>query len=164
MVGESRRYIIDASSWISIEGNPAANLILYCIGKLIEAGKIQCPPEAWDEVQKCPWVLAWLKSYREQFVKNIGTIEYYGIVGQVTHQFHVMAGARRRKERADQYIVATAVYLNAITNPTKHVVVCEESDAHRPSRKLVTACSKFNVTSINLLKMLSSEFPGEKWT
>ena len=119
MVGKNRRYIIDASSWISIEGHPASNLILFCISKLIEAGKLQCPTEAWDEVQRCPWVHAWLQQYRDQFVKNIGAVDYYGIVGQVTHR--VMAGARRRKERADQYVVAMAAYLNATTNPTRHM-------------------------------------------
>lgn len=163
MAGERRKYVIDASSWIAIEGHPAQNLILYCLGKLIEAGKVQCPPEAWEEVQQCPWVHAWLKPYRPQFVKAIGGVEFLGMLGQVTYRFHAMAGARRRKERADQYIVATAAYLNATHNPVRHVVVCEESAAQRPNRKLTTACNAFGVTSRNLLQMLREEFPDEKW-
>ena len=40
MAGARRKYVVDASSWIPVEGNPAQNLILYCVGKLIEDGKI----------------------------------------------------------------------------------------------------------------------------
>lgn len=163
MVGGHDRYVIDASSWIAIEGHPAQNLILFCLGKLIENGKVQCPPEAWDEVQQCPWVEAWLKPYKTQFVRAITSVEYLGIVGSVTHTFPGMAGARRRKERADQYVVATATYLNATTNPGRHVVVCEESAAQRPNRKLVTACKHFGVECTNLIGMLRAEFPDEGW-
>jgi hypothetical protein len=163
MAGARDKYVIDASSWISIEGHPAQNLILFCLGKLIEEGKVQCPPEAWDEVKKCPWVQAWLKPYKVQFVKSISAVEYLMTVGRVTHQFHAMAGARRRKERADQYVLATAAYLNATTNPTKHVVVCEESAAQRPNRKLVTACRAFGVESKTLIGILRKEFPDENW-
>ena len=72
-----------------------------------------------------------------------------------------MAGARRRKERADQYIVATAAHLNATSNPTRYRVVCEETDTQRPSRKMVTACKSFGVESMSLLEMLREEFPDE---
>jgi hypothetical protein len=146
MAGVHRRYVVDASSWISVEGHPAQNRILFFIGKLIEDGKIICPPEAWGEVKKCPWVKAWLETYHDQFVQSITAVEFYGILGRVTMKHHVMAGARRRKERADQYVLASAAYLNATSNPTRHVVVCEES-AKRASRKLVTACQAFGVES-----------------
>jgi hypothetical protein len=76
---------------------------------------------------------------------------------------HAMAGARRRKERADQYVLASAAYLNATSNPTHHIVVCEESAAKRPSRKLVTACQAFGVESENLMRVLRMEFPDENW-
>ena len=76
---------------------------------------------------------------------------------------HAMAGARRRKERADQYVLASAAYLNATSNPTRHIVVCEESAAKRPSRKLVTACQAFGVESENLMRVLQTEFPDENW-
>ena len=83
------------------------------------------------------------------------------LIGRVTHQFSTMAGARRRKERADQYVVATAAYLNATSNPTRTRVVCEETDTQRPSRKIVTACKAFGVEPMNLLEMLREEFPNE---
>ena len=152
---------MDASSWISVEGNPAQNRILFCLSKLIEEGKICCPPEAWDEVEKCPWVKAWLEPYYGHFVKRISAVDYLLLVGRVTHEFHTMAGARRRKERADQYVVATAAYLNANSNPLKFSVVCEETDTQRASRKLVTACQKFGVESKDLFGMLREEFPDE---
>jgi hypothetical protein len=161
MAGEDRRYIVDASSWISVEGHPKQNPILFFVGKLIETGKIQCPPEAWDEVEKCPWVKTWLEPLRSQFVKNVGAVEYLAMVGSVTHRFHAMAGARRRKERADQYVLATAMYLNATSNPTTHVVVCEETAVQRKNRKLVTACDAFNVEHGTLIDMLRKEFPDE---
>jgi hypothetical protein len=163
MAGVDRRYVVDASSWISVEGHPAQNRILFFVGKLIEDGKIICPPEAWGEVKKCPWVKAWLEPYRAQFVKSITAVEFYGILGRVTMKHHAMAGARRRKERADQYVLASAAYLNATSNPTHHIVVCEESAAKRPSRKLVTACQAFGVESENLMRVLRMEFPDENW-
>jgi hypothetical protein len=163
MAGEDRRYIVDASSWISIEGHPAQNLILFCVGKLIESGKVKCPPEAWNEVQRCPWVKAWLAQYQSQFVQSITDVAYLLKVGEVTGAFNVMAGARRRKERADQYVVAMAVYLNATSNPARHIAVCEETAAQRPNRKMVTACNAFGVEAKSLIEVLQYEFPDEKW-
>ncbi len=153
--------MVDASSWISVEGNPAQNRILFCLGKLIEQGKIQCPPEAWDEVEKCPWVKAWLEPSYGQFVRRINDVEYMLLVGRVTHQFATMSGARRRKERADQYVVATAAYLNSRSNPIRYSVVCEETDTQRASRKITTACRSFGVESKDLFGMLREEFPDE---
>jgi hypothetical protein len=88
-------------------------------------------------------------------------VEYLLLVGKITHQFSTMAGARRRKERADQYVVATAAYLKARSNPTTVRVVCEETDAQRASRKIVTACRTFDVVPMNLMQMLREEFPDE---
>lgn len=161
MAGPHDIYVIDASSWISIEDDPAQNRILFFVGKLIEQGKIRCPPEAWDEVEKCPWVRAWLEPFHGQFVRRISDVEYMLLVGRVTHQFSTMAGARRRKERADQYVVATAAYINGTSNPIQARVVCEETDTQRASRKITTACKAFNVTPMNLRDMLREEFPHE---
>jgi hypothetical protein len=163
MVGDHRKYVVDASSWISVEGHPAQNQILFFVGKLIDDGKIVSPPEAWGEVLKCPWVRAWLEPLRDKFVKGCSAVEFYGILGRVTAQHSVMAGARRRKERADQYVLATAAYLNSVSNPITYCVVCEESAAQRPSRKLVTACRAFGVDSDTLMDVLRTEFPDEKW-
>jgi hypothetical protein len=102
-----------------------------------------------------------LEPLHSKFIKRITDVQYLLLVGRVTHQFSTMAGARRRKERADQYIVATAAYLSATSNPTRTRVVCEETDAQRPSRKLVTACKAFNVEPMGLLDMLREEFPDE---
>jgi|SRR5579862_1115561 len=163
MDGGNRLYIVDASSWISVEGHPAQNLMLFHLGKMIEDGRIISPPEAWDEVENCPWVHAWLKQHRNLFVQRITDVEYFQLVGRVTHQFHVMAGARRRKERADQYVVGMAAYLNATSNPNRHVVVCEESHTKRPNRKIRTACQAFGVECVDMFTMLKKEFPDEAW-
>lgn len=112
-------------------------------------------------MEKCPWVKTWLEPHHGQFVKRINDIPYMLLVGRVTRQFSTMAGARRRKERADQYVVATAAYLNASANPTRTRVVCEETDAQRANRKMTTACTAFGVESMNLFEMLREEFPDE---
>jgi hypothetical protein len=106
-------------------------------------------------------VRAWLEPLKPQFVKRINDVAYMMLVGQVTHRFSTMAGARRRKERADQYVVAMGAYLSATSNPTRTRVVCEETDAQRASRKITTACEAFGVGSMNLFDMLREEFPDE---
>jgi hypothetical protein len=119
------------------------------------------PPEAWEEVDKCPWVKAWLEPHHSQFVKRISDVDYMLLVGRVTHQFSTMAGARRRKERADQYIVAMAAFLNATSNPVRYYVVSEEASVQRAGRKLTTACGAFGVESKDLFGMLREEFPDK---
>lgn len=83
------------------------------------------------------------------------------LVGRVTHQFATMSGARRRKERADQYVIATAAYLNTHSNQIRYSVVCEETDAQRAGRKITTACRAFGVESQDLVGMLRDEFPDD---
>jgi Domain of unknown function (DUF4411) len=161
--GGNRIYVVDASRWISVEGHPAQNLMLYCLSKLIDGGGIISPPECWDEVQNVPWVHAWLKRYQRSFINRVATVEYYQMVGRVTRQFHVMAGARRKKERADQYVVGMAACLNVAGTSNVHVVVCEESHVKRPNRKIRTACTAFEVECIDLFSMLRKEFPDEPW-
>jgi hypothetical protein len=94
-----RKYVVDASAWISIEGHPGQNLILFCLSKLIEQGRVTCPPEAWGEVLKCPWVHAWLDQYKDQIVSAPRSVDYLMTIGQVTHAFPSMASARGRNKR-----------------------------------------------------------------
>lgn len=157
------KYVVDASAWISIEGHPGQNLILFCISKLIEQDRITCPPEAWEEVQKCPWVHAWLDQYKDQIVSAPRAVDYLMTVGEVTHAFPGMASPRGRKEKADQYVVGVALFLNRTSNPTRHVVIAGESLAKRPNRKIPRACQHFGVECCGLMEMLAREFPDEKW-
>lgn len=46
-------------------------------------------------------------------------------------------------------------------NPGKSAVVCDETLASRPNRKLPTACKAFNVECLTLMEMLAREFPEE---
>lgn len=142
-------YIIDASSWISIEGHPAENRILWHLGRLIESGRAICPPEAKDEVVMCPQVLAWLDQYKEAYVRRIPDAEYLFEVGRVAYRFPQMAGVRGGKERADQYVVGMASYLNK-TSAAPHAAVSEEG-IRRASRKISTACAAFAVPHMNLM-------------
>src|SRR5690242_9630974 len=113
MAGDHRiEYVVDASSWISIEDNPAQNLILSKLGDLIEAGRVYCPPEAFAEAKKCLKVKTWLVQYEERVIKRLVDATYLLKVGIVAHKFPSMAGARGRKEKADPYVVAMAAYLN----------------------------------------------------
>jgi hypothetical protein len=163
MAGHRTAYVVDASSWISIEGHPAQNLILSRLPDLIEAGRMFCPPEAWEEVKKCPQVKAWLTQYESRIVKRISDVDYLLRVGAVTRQHPSMAGARSKKNRADPYVVAMASYLNQKSNPGVHVVVSEESAVVRPSRKISAACRAFNVQHDSLDDVLLREFPNDPW-
>lgn len=157
-------YIFDASSWISIEKDLAQNLILSKILDLVAAGRAYCPPEAWEEVRNCPQVRAWLSQYEDSVVKKIAHPEYFRRIGQVTHRFPSMSGARGRKNRADPYLVGMASFLNDTSNPTVHIVVSEESALKRPSRKISTACDEFGVQHLNLWQVLRKESPNEPWS
>lgn len=161
MAGEPRGtvYVIDSSSWISIEGHPAQNRILYYLGKLIEDGRAICPPEVKDEVIMCPQVLAWLDQYKEKHVRRLGEADYLLEVGRVAHRFPQMAAVRGPKEKADQYVVAMASHLGKVEG-TQHAAVSEEG-TRRASRKISTACAAFGVSHVNLMEMLRDEFPEE---
>jgi hypothetical protein len=154
-------YVVDASSWIHIESHHNQNAILYAVVKLIEDGKIICPPESWKEVVKCPWVKAWINQHKKSMIRAISDVEYLLRLGRVTMQFSAMAAARGRKEKADQYVVAMAWHLNATGNPTKYVVVANETATKRPNRKIPTACSALGFECLELEGMLKREFPQE---
>lgn len=152
-------YVVDASSWISIDGNPDANRILFHVDILVQSGKIKCPPEIWKEVRS-RYVAAWLKDKRKKIVHSLrSNIDFLKKVGEVTGKYPAMAGARGTRNRADPYVVAYAAYRNETENPTRHVVVCNESAITRPNRKIPTACKEFDVEAITLLDMLEREFP-----
>jgi len=158
-------YVVDSSSWISIEGNPAENKILYHLSALIDRGQIKCPPEVWDELERCERVLAWIKPHRKAIVQSLRTrTRFLQLIGQVTGKFPGMAGARGRRDKADPYVVAHAVYLIEDGNPRdKCAVVCDETLNSRPNRKLPTACQAFGVEPLSLMEMLAREFPEEVW-
>ena len=104
-------YVIDSSGWISIDGNPDHNRILYFLTKLIELGRIKSPPEVWDELKRCNNVLAWIGHERAKIVLTYtNSADYLLLLGQITLQFPGMAGARGNKEKADPYVVATAAH------------------------------------------------------
>jgi hypothetical protein len=63
--GEGVVYVVDASSWISIEGNPGANRILAHLATLVERGAIKCPPQALSEVRS-KYMAGWIKGFRRQ--------------------------------------------------------------------------------------------------
>ena len=156
-------YVVDSSSWISVEGNPASNRILSNLDILIQRGIIKCPPEVWAEIRS-EYMVAWLRGRKGSVVHNIRVnLDYLKLVGEVTGQFPGMAGARGSRNRADPYVVAYAAHRNGTENPTRCVVVCDESATVRPNRKIPTAYQAFGVEPINLLEMLRREFPHEGW-
>lgn len=166
MVGSDRTlYVVDSSSWISIEGHPAANKILYHVSELIEHGAIEFPPEVWGELKKCDYVLQWLKPMRKDVVRNLRQkIEYLQIVGRVTFDFPGMAGARGTRNKADPYVVAQALYHKQMGNPEQDcIVVCDETTKSRPNRKIPSACLSYGITPIRLMEMLEREYPEEDW-
>lgn len=156
-------YVLDASSWISIEGHPAQNRILHSLIPLIEAGRIKSPPQVWDELKKCDWVLAWIGDYRSQIVENRDNdIDYLMLVGRVTREFPALAGARGSKNKADPYVVALTAYGNEMDNPNTWITVADETLESRPSKKIPTACDRFGVDCMSLMEMLAEEYPDEQ--
>jgi len=92
-------YVVDSSSWISIEGNPAQNKILYHLSVLIERGQIKCPPQVWSELERCENVLAWIVSHRKAIVQNLRTrVEFLQTLGLVTGQFSRDVGSAREAQ------------------------------------------------------------------
>jgi Domain of unknown function (DUF4411) len=147
-------YVLDASSWISIDGNPDANRILSCLDRLIERGAIKCPPQCLNEVRN-EYMAGWIKTRRTQISHTLRTkVEFLKLLGEVTFKLAGMSGARGKRNRADPYLVAYAAHRNRTENPTTCIVVCEESAVKRANRKLPTACKAFDVEPIALLKRI----------
>jgi hypothetical protein len=160
---EERIYVIDASSWISIDGDPDANRILAHLHDLVERGAVKCPLQVLNEVRS-EYMAGWLKPRRKQIGHNLRTkVEFLRLLGEVTFKYSAMAGARGTRNRADPYLVAYAAYRNANENPTTCIVVCDESASQRPSRKIPTACEAYGVDAISLKEMLKREFPDQDW-
>ena len=101
-------YVFDSSSWISIEDDPARDRILHRLSQLIDAGRIRCPPEAWDELKKCDWVLAWIGHRRGEIVFSRRPLQYLRILGEIYLAFPGMCASRGSREKADGYVVAMA--------------------------------------------------------
>ena len=154
-----RVYIVDTSSWIAIESDPAENRILFFVSKLIEARKIICPPEVWAELKQVPRVKAWLDPLKEAHVKRIGAAEYFLTAGRVTGRFPMMAAARANKDKADQWVVAMGLYLNGPDRAKEHVVVSQEG--YRKRQTIPKACAAMSVPHTDLIGMLRDEFPDE---
>ena len=111
-------YVVDASSWISIDGNPDANRILAHLDMLVQSGKIKCPPQCLKEVRSA-YMAGWIKARGKQIAHNIrSNVEFLKMLGEVTYKFPGMAGARGRRNKADPYIVAYAAHRPKTENPT----------------------------------------------
>ncbi len=66
---EASVYVIDASSWISIDGNPDANRILAHIDILVQRGVVKCPPQCLKEVRSA-YIAGWIKIRRTSLSEN----------------------------------------------------------------------------------------------
>lgn len=155
-------YVVDTSSWLQIEGHPDENRILDALYNLVEAGKMKSPPEVFKELSGVGSVTGWLKLNKSAIVEgNRSDLSYFGLVGEITHKFPGMAGARGMKNKADPYVVALAKHLTS--NPTKGVVVCDESLNRRPNRKIPTACAQYGVECFGMMDLLRKEFPDDDW-
>lgn len=155
------RYVMDASCWISIEGHPRVNRILGLIADLITAGRLECPREAWDEVERCPWVQAVIGQYEGQMLRSHRQeVNYLLLVGELASKYPRMCGTRGIKEKGDGYVVANAIFGGRISNPMRFVVVANESAS---KRKIPAACKEYGVECLTLVQMLAREFPDDGW-
>lgn len=161
---DSARYIfvVDSSSWLEIESHPAQNRILSALVPMIEAGRIKIPPEVWKEIEESSELHLWLKPHREAIIENRRSRpEYLLLAGKIAHMFQGMAGVRGLRDKADPWVIATAIHAQG--NPHVRVVVCNETVRRRPNRKLPTACAAFKVECLNLMEMLDREYPADGW-
>jgi hypothetical protein len=149
-------YVIDTSSWLSIEGHPAQNRILSALVPLIEMGRIPFPPQVWDEFKETSDLVSWLEPYRDRCVERRSTDpSFLATVGQIAHEFAGMSGTRGRRERADPWVVATA--LHSREDGKRWLVVCNESAVKRPNRRITGACARYKILCMSLLEMLDQE-------
>lgn len=157
------RYVVDSSSWITIEGHSAQNRILSRVGELIEAGRVIVPPEVWAELEVAE-CRGWLEQYKERLVVNRSNdVDYLMLGGRIAHRFPAMASARirRSRERADPWVIALAAVTTSLG--VIAVVVADETINRRPNRKIPTACAAFGVQCLSLFDMLKREFPNDGW-
>lgn len=155
-------YVMDTSSWLSIEGHPAQNRILSSLAALTEIGRIRIPPEVVAELVNVSDMVSWVKQLQEVLVeRNTTDVEYLLLAGRIAHRFPAMAGATGRRNKADPWVRATAIHGSA--NPHTRVVVCDESLAKRPGRKIPTACKAYGIECLTLFEMLDREFPDDGW-
>ena len=163
MVGKPRvRYVVDASSWVSIEDHPAQNSILSAISDLIAAGKFECPRRSWEEVVRCDSVLTWLGRYENHIVNSHRSkLAYLALLGEIAKKYPKMCGTRGRKNKADPYVVANAVYGKRTSNSTRFMVVADEGRGTR--RKISKACDDYDVECLSLMQMLRRELPNGLW-
>lgn len=155
-------YVIDTSSWLQIEQHPASNMILDCLARLINMGRVKAPTQVFDELKSIDNLAGWLVINRQDIEVNRNQdIDFLMTVGRVTHQFPAMAGARTSKDKADPYVIALAI--EGSPNPGRWTVICNETLDRRPNRKIPTACAHFGIDCIDIIEMLRREFPFDDW-
>lgn len=155
-------YVVDTSSWIAISEHPDQNRIRDRLATLFEDERIKFPPEVLAELTQISDFANWLQQYKTTACENFRTdISYLKLVGEITFTFPAMVGARSTRNKADPYVVATAVH--GAQNPHRRVVVCDETITVRPGRKIPTACAAYNVPCMSILTMLDQEYPEDAW-
>lgn len=154
--------VVDTSSWLLIQEHPMSNRILDALTTLMSEGRIKPPPEVFNELKTVDAVTAWVRTNKRDILENRSTnIDYLMKVGEVASAFPGMTGVRGKKNKADPYIVALAAL--GSPNPGEWTVVCDETLAKRPGRKLPTACGAFGVDCIGMFELLRREFPNDGW-
>ncbi len=153
---------MDTSSWLLIEGHPAQNRILNALVPLIEAGRVKFPPQVWDEFKETSELVSWLEPYRDKCIARRSTDpSFLALVGDISHRFPGMAGARGRREKADPWVIATAAH--SASDVKRWIVICNETLSRRPNRKIPSACGHYKVLCMSLFEMLDREYPEDGW-
>ena len=155
-------YVVDTSSWIAVSEHPDQNRIRDRLATLFEDGRIKFSPEVVDELTQVSDFASWLQQYKITACENFrNDVSYLRLVGEITFKFPAMVGARSTRNKADPYVVATAIH--GAQNPHRRVVVCDETITVRPGRKMPTACAAYGVRCISILTMLEQEYPDDGW-
>ncbi len=156
-------YIVDTSSWLLVSKHSKSNRILYLLTNLLNEGRLKSRSQVFDELNRVePLVSSWLTINKGEIIENQKTdLDYIRCVNEISDAFPSMVGVRKNKEKADPHVIALA--LSGVLDVPVCIVVCEETTAKRPNRKIPTACQAFGIKAFGIMEMLRSEIPNEEW-
>lgn len=163
MVADKCIYVVDTSSWLFISKHPKSNRILHLLTTLLNDGRLKAPPQVFEELiyveeRVNSWILIHKKDIKENQNSNLTFIKR---LGEIAKAFPSMSGVKSKKDRADPHVIALAS--SGVLKASECIVVCEETTAKRPNRKIPTACLEFDIRVMGIMEMLRIEFPNEEW-
>ena len=145
-------YLIDTSSWLNIDLRADAEDVWRLVVGLIEQGRIVTCAQVLQELRDSPIYMLRLKPYEVALQagdKNSDDPTFLLHVGKVTYAHPGMSKATGWKTPADPYVVALAELEG-------YVVVADESNTKRPTRKIPGVCQQRKIRCMTLAQFVSA--------